>query len=54
MLINQKKELVIDFAIPADHSVEMKESEKIDKYLNFAKELEKKRGEENESDGDNN
>ena len=36
--IKQKKDLV-DFAVPADHRVNMKESKKIDKYLDLAKEL---------------
>ena len=30
-----------DFAIPAEHGVKMKESEKIDKYLDLARELKK-------------
>ena len=28
-----------DFAVPADHQVKMKESKKIDKYLDLASEL---------------
>ena len=31
----------MDFAIPADHCVKLKESEKRDKYLNVARELKK-------------
>ena len=30
---------IVDLAIPADHSVKLKESEKKDKYLDFAREL---------------
>ena len=29
----------MDFAVPADHKVKMKESEKLDKYFDFAREL---------------
>ena len=29
----------MDFVVPADHRVKLKESEKKDKYLNIAKEL---------------
>ena len=32
---------IVDFAVPADHRVKFKESEKKDKYLNLAKELKK-------------
>ena len=32
----------MDFALPADHWVELKESEKRDKYLDLARELKKK------------
>ena len=31
----------MDFAVPADHRVKMKKSEKIDKYLDLARELRK-------------
>ena len=31
----------MDFAISTDHGVEMKESEKTEKYLDFARELKK-------------
>ena len=31
----------MDFAVPADHRVKLKENEKKDKYLNFAGELKK-------------
>ena len=33
--------ITVDFALAADHGVKMKESEKIDKYLDFARELKK-------------
>ena len=32
----------MDFAVPADHRAKLKESEKRDKYLDFAKELKQK------------
>ena len=34
---------MVDFAVPADSSVKIKNSEKIHKYLDFIKELKKKR-----------
>ena len=38
----QKRELVmVDFANPVDHRVKIKESEKIEKYLDLAQELKK-------------
>ena len=43
----------MDFALPADHRVKLKESEKKDKYLDLACEL-KKNMMERESDGDTN
>ena len=33
----------MDFNVPADHWVEIKESDKIDKYLGFAWELKNRR-----------
>ena len=41
VLINKRKRtyLLVDFVIPADHRVKMKESEKINKYLDLAREL---------------
>ena len=33
---------MVDFAVPADHRVKLKESEKKDKYLDPARELKKK------------
>ena len=41
----------MDFVIPVDHRVKLKENEKKDKYLDLARELKKK---EHESDGDTN
>ena len=43
MLINEKKIicLLVDFAILTDNKVKMKESKKIDKYLDLGKNLEK-------------
>ena len=32
---------IVDFAVPADHRIKLKESEKKDKYLDFARELKK-------------
>ena len=32
---------IVDFAVPADHRVKSKESEKKDKYLDFTRELKK-------------
>ena len=31
----------MDFAVPADHRVKLKENEKMDKYLDLARELKK-------------
>ena len=42
----------MDFAIPADHKVKLKENEKKDKYLDLAREM-KKKIVEHESDGCN-
>ena len=33
----------MDFAVPAGHKVKLKENEKKDKYLDFARELKKKK-----------
>ena len=30
---------IVDFAVPADHRIKLKESEKKDKYLNLARDL---------------
>ena len=34
----------MDFTIPVDHRIKLKENEKKDKYLDLARELKKKRG----------
>ena len=38
---NKKKRIckIVDFAVPADHKINLKESEKKDKYLDLAREL---------------
>ena len=43
VLINKKKRTchIVDFAVPADHRVKLKEIEKKDKYLDLARELKK-------------
>ena len=43
MIINKRKRIckIIDFAVPADHKINLKESEKKDKYLDLARELKK-------------
>ena len=43
IIINKKKKLckIVDFAIPADHRINLKESEKKDMYLDLARELKK-------------
>ena len=43
VVINKKKRTsqIVDFAIPADHRVKLKENEKKDKYLDFARGLKK-------------
>ena len=42
----------MDFTVPTDHRLNLKVSEKKDKYLNFAREL--KKSMKHESDGDTN
>ena len=37
----QKNCRIVDFAVPADHRIKPKESEKRDKYKNLARELDK-------------
>ena len=39
--INKKKRIfkIVDFAVPADHRIKLKECEKKDKYLDHAREL---------------
>ena len=41
MIINKKKRTskIVDFAVPADHRIKLKECEKKDKYLDLAREL---------------
>ena len=43
IIINKKKRVckIVDFAVPADHGINLKECEKKDKYLNLARELKK-------------
>ena len=42
-IINKKKRTwkIVDFAVPVDHRIKLKECEKKDKYLNLARELKK-------------
>ena len=41
IIINKRKRIckIVDFAVPADHRINLKESEKKDKYLDLAREL---------------
>ena len=43
LIINKKKRIckIVDFAVPADYRINLKESEKKDKYLDLARELKK-------------
>ena len=43
IIINKKKKIckIVDFAVPADHRIKLKESEKRDKYLDLVRELKK-------------
>ena len=43
IIINKKKRTckIVDFAVPADHRLKLKECEKKDKYLDLARELKK-------------
>ena len=43
IIINKKKRIckIVDFAVPADHRINLRESEKKDKYLDLARELKK-------------
>ena len=50
IIINNKNEKkrtckIVNFAVPADHRIKLKECEKKDKYLDLARELEKKENE---------
>ena len=44
MRINERKRIckIVDFAVPEDHIINLKESEKKDKYLDLSRELKKK------------
>ena len=43
IIINKNKRIckIVDFAVPADHRIKLKECEKKDKYLDLARELKK-------------
>ena len=43
IIINKRKGIckIVDFAVPADHRINLKESEKMDKYFDLARELKK-------------
>ena len=43
IIINKRKRIckIVDFAVPADHRINLKESEKKDKYLDLVRELKK-------------
>ena len=43
IIINKKMRIckIVDFAVPADHRINMKESEKKNKYLDLAREIKK-------------
>ena len=43
IIINKKKRTckIVDFAVPPDHRIKLKECEKKDKYLDLARELKK-------------
>ena len=43
IIINKKKRTckIVDFSVPADHRIKLKECEKKDKYLDLARELKK-------------
>ena len=46
IIINKKKKRIckiVDFALPADHWIKLKECEKKDRYLNLASELKKRK-----------
>ena len=45
---------ILDFGVPVDYRVKLKESEMRDQYLDFARELKKKKTTEYERDGDTN
>ena len=43
IIINKRKRIgnIVDFAVPVDHRINLRESEKKDKYLDLARELKK-------------
>ena len=41
IIINKRISKIVDFAVPADHRINLKEREKKDKYLALARELKK-------------
>ena len=41
IIINKKKKKIVDFAVPADHRIKLKECEKREKYFDLARELKK-------------
>ena len=43
IIINKRKRIckTVDFAVPVDHRINLKESEKKDKYIDLARELKK-------------
>ena len=43
IIIKKRKRIckIVDFAVPADHGINLKESEKNDKYLDLARKLKK-------------
>ena len=55
MIVKKKKKIasrIVDFAVPANHRIKVKENKKKDKYLDLAREV--KKSMEYKSDGDNN
>ena len=48
LIVNKKKRIckIADFAVPADHRIKLKESEKKDKYLDLARELKRLEGDD--------
>ena len=55
VIVNKKNRTcrIVDFAVPVDHRIKLKESEKRGKYFDLAREL-KKKTMEHEGDGDTN
>ena len=58
VIVEKKKKRnfqMVDFAVPVNHRVKLKECEKKDEYIDLARELKKnKQTMESESDGDRN